>query len=490
MNNRDTYIQALSIISSCGCNLDCSYCRIAQSRHAKSAEMQKATIQALQDGTFLANVNKVLNRLDQSTAQIQNMAFWGQEPTLTLHYITEHLDEWFEYFPNWDEVMFSTNTVGFMDRIYDFIVGVDSKCKVPVFNMNIQLSYDGDYGTDNLRKGSSSSIHDNVRYLIEKLNNTNLNKVQLRLYHHGVLSLDLLNRLQTPEAIVEYSNHMVQWGNEFNKLNRNKNVHMDSEVDIALENPVEASTLTGLKLNNFCTIAERLNPKLKTSFTEDLGSVDPVYCLYRSLWTPFHMLGSALQDFDFRDLDQAIEIIMKDPIIRNSFYKRLNQIPYCGNGVGELKIMWDGTLINCQNHMFETNAELIHDKNELAEAVKKGLATHKFFVNGITDSDEDLDKYFALFDIAKNTSFEFTLQNTIMLMKFLSITGQIDESYKDHYKLVKHAFLVAVIGCCEYNNYVMTGSFFMRHTGYIRFVCNGYLDKAIKEFNTREGGYI
>lgn len=77
MINNNVRIEGLSIITSCGCNLNCSYCRIAQSANKKTAQLQKNTIQALEDGTFLANINKVLNRLNQSTTQISNLAFWG-----------------------------------------------------------------------------------------------------------------------------------------------------------------------------------------------------------------------------------------------------------------------------------------------------------------------------------------------------------------------------------------------------------------------------
>jgi hypothetical protein len=35
------------------------------------------------------------------------------------------------------------------------------------------------------------------------------------------------------------------------------------------------------------------------------------------------------------------------------------------------------------------------------------LADHNYFINGITATDEQLEKYFDLFNIAKNFSFEF-----------------------------------------------------------------------------------
>lgn len=489
-NNRGTNIQALSLITSCGCNLNCSYCRIAQSKHEGAAEMQKCTIQALQDGSFLANVNTVLNRLNQSTQQISSLAFWGQEPTLTLNYITEDLDRWFEYFPRWQYSMFSTNTIAHMDKILDFIKTVDEKCKVEEFFMNIQFSYDGDYATDNLRKGSSSTIHDNIKWLIEQLNTVPLKKVRLTIMHHGVMSLDLIDKLQTPQEVADYSNHMFDWGHEFNTLNLNKHVHLSDEVDIALENPVEASAMQGLKLASLCSISDRLNPFKKHSFIAKAGSVDPVNALYKGYFTPFNCLVDALHNFGFENLDQCLDAIIENPVLRNDIYNQFNHILYCGNGNAELKFLWNGTLINCQNHMFETDVNLIHDTNELANAVKKGLATHNYFVNGLTASEQDLDKYFSLFYACKNTSFEFTVQNVVTLMNFLVITNQIDPSYRDRRKLVKHSIILAIIGCCSYNNQVMTGSIFMRHTGYLRLMCNGFLDLAIEEYNEMQGGRI
>ena len=62
-------------------------------------------------------------------------------------------------------------------------------------------------------------------------------------------------------------------------------------------------------------------------------------------------------------------------------------------------------------------------------------------------------------------------------MQFMSLNNQIDESYKNnHKKIVQHAMYLAGLYCCSYNNQIMTGSVFHRHTGLIRLYCNGALD--------------
>lgn len=82
--------------------------------------MQLENIKALQDGTFIKNVRDVLYRMNQSPLNIESIAFWGQEPTLTLNHITDHFEEWYDLFPNWQHCGFSTNTVAHLDRIIDF----------------------------------------------------------------------------------------------------------------------------------------------------------------------------------------------------------------------------------------------------------------------------------------------------------------------------------------------------------------------------------
>ena len=51
---------------------------------------------------------------------INQIAFWGMEPTLTLKYITEHIKDWFNLFPNWNICYFTTNGQLNIKDIYDF----------------------------------------------------------------------------------------------------------------------------------------------------------------------------------------------------------------------------------------------------------------------------------------------------------------------------------------------------------------------------------
>ena len=194
----------LSLMISCGCNLDCEYCRIAQAKNADSHRLQQATAQALSDGSFLQNVKNALIRLNISPAGITGISFWGQEPTLNLHLVTEHIANWLETFPYLSGISFSTNTVAYVDRIVDLLVAVDNIVTRP-FHFGIQLSYDGEYQTDNKRGVKPSIIHDNLTHMFTRLNSISFKHVHASFNSHDVLTLELLKELQTREAIIQYN---------------------------------------------------------------------------------------------------------------------------------------------------------------------------------------------------------------------------------------------------------------------------------------------
>ena len=156
-----------------------------------------------------------------------------------------------------------------------------------------------------------------------------------------------------------------------------------------------------------------------------------------------------------------------------------NKYLFCGNGYGELKIMYDGTLVNCQNQIFDTELEYLPTDNSMRSIVKRELVKHKFFINPLKDSDEQIRKYFEYFRVSKEDCFNFMYMSTINTMFWLAQIGQIDASYKDMNKVLFHALLITIFNSCSYNHQVTTGSIFLKHSGYIKMMCNGFLDQAL-----------
>lgn len=480
-------LRGISLITSCGCNLNCSYCRIAQSVNENSKTVREGTIQALQNGEYIKNVRDVIYKIGESPLSIDSIAFWGQEPTLTLHHVTDHLEEWRELFPNWQNTMFSTNTVAHLDRVVDFIDKMDTLVKKP-FHLQVQLSYDGDYSTDTLRGVEHSIIYQNVHKMIETLNQKNYKFMDVNFNFHGVLSLDLLNKLQDSESIYKYMQALGEWGLEFYMLSNNKHIRFShSGVDISLENPVNAAVDEGIKLANFCNLSERI--KDSDVYSKHFENcVESAPRPHLNLCSTYYMLFDHIEKlcrevYNIHNFNELMERIVNDEALRRNLYQNLNPELFCGNGVSEVKIMYDGTLVNCQNHIYETDANFIKDEGDLASSVKKALATHNYFINPLTASDYEMRKYFHLFNSCKFHSLEFIFKTTLTSMQYLVLTNQIDKSYNNIHKLVSHAFLVSLLNVCSYNNQIMTGSLFLRNSGFLRLLCNGFMDYVIDEYN-------
>lgn len=463
-------VEGLTIITSCGCNLKCQYCRISESRNSNSAFLQEETIQSLKNGDFLNNIKKSLNRLHQSSTQIKNISFWGQEPTLTLNYITEHWSDWDETFPNLTNLFFSTNAMSYMDRIYDFLIAVDKQSDHPI-KINIQFSYDGDESTDNLREANSSQIFQNISSLLEKLNTYHFKSVNFVGCLHGVISIEMTKRLDSIDKIKNYYQNLYSFGGQLAKIVLNQNVHFDPVVGLALENPVNATAEDGVRLANFLNLSLRI---------DDL-ELAPIRMPARIIDTFFINYLTAARDFMDQNFIQTIPQLLERCAKDSEFLKAANSEfsshIYCANGSYELKFMYDGTLVNCQNSIFETQEEFLPiDNNSLENVIKHSMAKDKYFVNLLTSSDEEINNYFYKFKTLKFNSFFAVFSSVVILMEFLVKTKQIDLSYNNPQKLLNHAFKFALYNCCHYNNLVKTGSMLTRHTGQLRFFCNGLMD--------------
>ena len=485
-------IKGLSLITSCGCNLDCKYCRIAQSRHnnPNANTLQLNTINALKDGSFIENVKKVLDSLNQSSRNIDTLAFWGQEPTLTLDLITNDLPHWFEVFPKWNNSFFSTNTVDNIDKIYDYICAIDKYTPHP-FELKVQFSYDGEYDTAAARGASGSVIYNNIIHLLDRLNNTTLNNIKCEFNFHAVVSQDLVSRMQDINELIKYYQNILDCDGFLIKYNRNNKIYCSNSVDLALENPLDVSANFGTILSSVLKTSERLNPDIFKKYSDDVYYQPFAERFSEGAYVIFEYILTALRrDLNTDNLDEAIQRMIEDPVFKKEFFNSINPICYCGTGVGELKIMYDGTFANCQNHIYDLDLDTLPKEHMLDSLVKRELVKHNYFVNPLTDSKEELQRYFYMFNTANFHSLDFMFSQVVMMMKLLLCNNQIDESYRNEFKLIKHSLLIAMFSTCSYNMQMKTGSMFLHSLSNVRLFANGYLDIQIKGFNQANGGEV
>lgn len=467
---------AISFIMSLGCNLNCEYCWIADSKKnaEKANAMQKANIEALKDGTYLKNVLIALEKLHTDPTDIKMFSYWGQEPTLTLEYFTQNYADWIRAFPEVFRHEFSTNGMANADKIVEFVKTVDKYANRPT-SVSIQFSYDGEYSTNNIRNANASIIKNNVLYVFDELSKINFQWVRVDFSIHAVLSMSMMYSLDTDDKLLAYYKEMDDYMWEIRSHIKSNQLYLGPQISLNLEAPYFAGRSDGEALTDFILRSRRLN------------------------YTNFHHPYSPAEDFlgvlaestrwirndGFENQYEAI----KELYITDKFQREPVAHLFCANNVEEIKIMYDGTLVNCQNYIFDKDLDNIPVDDSIMNGSKRSLVKHNYFMNAVTASQEELDKFIKFFLDLKFEGMSQMLSHTYNIMYVLALAGQIDKSYlTDQEKFLRHGYLISVSNNCAYNHLVETGTHYAKNCGYIRRYCNGVLDlvdKFVQEENSR-----
>ena len=475
VQEQETMLHSISIMTSLGCNLQCDYCIINRGRKhnpARANELQKATIQALQDGSFRENVKNAIMRFGTPPSQIYRMELWGQEPTLTLQHFTADLENWLKDFPSLDTIFFSTNGVAFPEKLIDLIMTMEKVANRPI-NLQIQFSYDGDYSSANIRGDKDVKVLQHFKTVADACNNVKFNHVNVEFFLHGVVSFELVRTIGNDEdKIHQYWDAFDELAIEINELNRNRKIHIFPKVSVTEEMPYKCSAEDGVMMYNF--FYKSLMHNIKNAPLD----------LFHLASHFSRVITKGWPNDRHEDLDTIMTNIMQslqDPffLIDNSVLtKTLSNGFFCGSGSGELKIMYDGTLVSCQNSIYETDFDgLDCSLTDIETATKKSWIEHNIFLNTRTCSDEDIEYYRYKFMTGRSQTFWHVFNTTLSTIYYLAKSKQISFLYLENpLKMVKHAFILSFINQCYYNNGILTGSMWAKDTGIIRRYCNGIAD--------------
>ena len=464
-------INSICLVASAECNLKCKYCEIAKSKDATySIELQKKITSAFEDGNFLNNIQKTLNALNQKFSNIQRITFWGQEPTLSLNSFRKHTKDWLNTFPNLINMFFSTNGGTDPQIIYNFIKDIDSNI-IHDIQIGVQFSYDGEWSCLNERMIDPNIIKKHCHELIELLNNTHLQHVSVQIVWHGVVSFDLINYILKSNTIKDYVKDLDS--TVFNAFQLNHNIKCKVyPITLGLEQPYKASTDDGLALTTF------IETGLRQNVEQNLHFYNPIRNLLMTL-----MGRSNFEEQVFDDNRWMQNII--DMFNGIDLTRILNKGHACGSYDHELKIMYDGTLIGCQNFLFNTTKDHIIDSDPMLRQVKENLIDHNFFINLTNSSStiEDIDKVLDRFYLLHFQSFLTTYQSIVNTIIMLATAGQASREYlTNKEKLFKHAFMIVRYNTCFFNHLMTTGSTFLEPISLCRVLCNGTLDLAEEEY--------
>lgn len=476
-------IHKLTFMSSAKCTLQCSYCRISQSTNQTAPEMHEKIKKSFHDGSFLTHVLNVLEKAHGGAEYITTIDLWGLEPTTSLADFSIILPDLFKIFPNFNNILFSTNGMQGVDTLFNFILALEENIKAvsktrlskKTFVFDLQFSLDGDDEITKINRGADATrITNNIKALVQKLNQVNLEYINVHIYIHNVCTLNLIhNYLNTYEKIKEHFKYFDNLNCDLKTLNHNRKVDIyPAGLGQIIENPFPATTVDGIAYANYLRNCLRLKLQDFKSFTNNLA-----------FWNPFAM---------FRDAQ---------PVIGDTFDKVLNdlityQLPYeniakehvfqgqtCCTYFGELKICYDGTIIPCQNTIYDQIVEEIpNEKNTLTYQAKTVLTS-------LMDKPpyNNLDKILNYHQLVTEEGFPIMFCSNINLIYYLAKCQQIPSYYlQNTEKLIRHAYYLTKILGCEYNSITMTGSPHLKGTGFVRLLCNGAMDLFDEYYNIFE----
>lgn len=460
------YIQNLTLFSSEGCNLKCSYCEVTKPQNEVIVEEIK---QAFKNGEFLNNIKKTFEALNADPKNIKNLDLWGQEPTLTLTEFADFFPSLYELCPNINKLVFSTNAVDFIDRIV-YLINILSKTITKDLSLDIQFSHDGTYSTEKYRQISSNTIINNIKYFIKSVNTLELNtKLTVNSHVHGVLTRDLMKYLiEDEQRVLDYWLEWKELSKEIESMILNPRLHFYGWTP-AMETPANASKEEGQLLARFYLESVRILNKYNYNSDLCFSMPDQFLRTFRKGLFKRPGMGKSIENTMFR--------MAKYKWDEKKCIKYLSQGLFCGPFSSAIKIRYDGTLMHCQNvvHLIkEENCKRMEGQEyRMAEQMIK----HRFYPN-LAKNPEDLENYkiFERMSLYKESGYPQLLCNLINLMKILRDANQIDESYQNDEKLLRHAFMLSWFNNCLDAEYRLNGGALTKYIGFIRLHCNGFLD--------------
>lgn len=452
-------INRLVFFTSETCNLNCTYCAIAKSAIKEySLEETEKIKKSLISGEYVDNMVKAINKLHANPKNITGVDLWGQEPTLTLKEFASTFPYLYSKFSNIEKIFFSTNAISNMDNILNLIKTVE-KTVEKKFEIHIQFSYDGYEFTKKSRGIEPNIILNNIKYLIKSLNKINLNNTYIRMMFHNVLSREIMKSYTTEEEIKKYWKELDNTVSLLRKINKNINVDIPKTVHPGIENPVDATKEEGEIFANFVkhsiNLKDEINSNILNNFLDQRNGLNYLN----------------------KSIDDILEEMSEEGLDFN-LNKKISQSLSCNPQSFALKMRYNGQLIHCQNVIFKTKKEHFEKMNNSDNNIyHKILSENNYYVNLLTDKEEDIEKVFNKYKILSECSFYHFFCEILSLMVYLAEANLIDTSYKyNDYKIMRHAFIMTHIINCLDNNIKETGSILGKSAEQIKFYCNGVLD--------------
>lgn len=462
---------SLVLFTSESCNLQCSYCEIAKHINNQNKHIQEniKIKSALLDKTYLNNIKVAFDKLQINPLNIKQLELWGQEPTLTLKETTTFLLDLYNFIPNIEKIIFSTNGTDSNNIIF-FIKNINDLFNKKV-QLNIQFSYDGAYLTKKNRKIDPNIIINNIKSIIKEFQNYNLNNIYFNIQLHNVIDKNSFLFFAKDENKEEFYKYLLEFDQIFKELrdlNRNPHIHI-TPFWSALENPIEVSSEEGKIFFNFLKKCKNM----PFDFIQN-------FCM------PTDIIHYPLRDEQV--ILNLVQESTKQGCITANNIKNLEYLSRkrgCNFNNTILKLRYDGTLIHCQNALPILSMEK-NEADNLNNTILLRKKNKQFFPNIITSSEEELNNYFYQTNLRSSESFLPAFSQVCSFLKILLETQQIDNKYKNSILFFQAAIILTFSHTCPHTSMVYSGNLYGINFNTIRLLCNGAIDLMIENYNERK----
>lgn len=439
----------LVLYTTATCNLNCSYCYID-----KNPALQE--IDTILDNSFKDDYYfNFAKEIFKNPLQLQEIQFWGGEPTLRLDRVYNLIPKFINYYPNLSTFMMSTNLTHdkWIEQYFGFL-DVLGKFSEKKFTFKLQLSLDGPtYLNDKNRgKGTTEKFSKNFVKFISLIEDT-LKKYQnitVEAFFKPTLDAVSIRYLQNKENIIQY----YQFFELYKDIAQKVKVP-NFRFTISIPNTACPSPHTVEDGKLFANL-------VKLTREIEIENEQHKYFKYYQKITPFG------QDLPYQD-GQI----------------HWNSVGACGTGKFVLGLLPNKMLSGCHSGFVELISDYkrycleTQDKERTISAntfISEGMSRHP-----LVFPVSELENYYKKIDCFYNTDYTQKV-NSVNFIMFLAKNGQIDSKYKDfHTAYVASNYLLNRVPYCIRDNIAMTGSIALPPIGLYKLFLNGAMDYFIKD---------
>ena len=432
--------QTLIVYTTAVCNLNCSYCYI--DKNPALVQIDELLDKSFQGDYYFEFAKKMF----PDKEDLIEMQIWGGEPTIRLDRCFYTMRKVIEYFPNFKNIMFSTNftTPNWYEQVGG-LVSLLGEHPEREFQISIQLSIDGPEHINDLGrgKGVTKKFIEHWRELPPFIKTLPKN-VKIRTFFKPTLSIETLPLVQTKESVIKYYQFFERFKRSI-EFYENENFHFELSIpNTACPSP--HTKQDGKLMANFCRITRQLEKENPTEHYFD----------YYEIITPF--IPRYQYDHGCANLTDSCHA--------------------CGMGVFSIGLLPNNKVSLCHNGFVDLISEYkkrcMDDESLVKHSIDKELFDRNLIVRDTNCSLEEFETFEKMLKCYYDDNSTFQLANLVNTIQALALTDMIDKKYMEEPAAIEAAhYIQAATSYCIRDNLGSSGSMLGQHIGLIKLLLNG-----------------